>query len=373
MGYAVTDRIEISLFINNIEFPLDSLNLLNFLKIAYTTKGILPLCHLSVFDARHTLDQVQLQDGIPLRITVKALNTPTITYNFRKFHHKKEFNGNGFIYEMDGYLDFVKYWTGTSVGGIRGTSSDTLAQIASTCGLGFDGASTNDSQLWLPRNRTFGEFANMIKRRGYASDGSYMELGISPDGVLRYKDVNNLPPPVAKVVLGQYVQGAYTAVDYSPKAKSGITNKMTGYQNTRFDQSMVGASLSSPNANVSFVPDSKSPLFNTTVASDVARGYVTYGGIDVGNTHDNYERAIYQNMRFANLYSLDVEFLIQTPTPFRLLDTFTFAVDQEVNKQDVAFGGTYTIAGKALFVTGTTYAEKLLGTRMGLNTAYTSG
>ena len=373
MGYAVTDRIEISLFINNVEFPLDSLNLLNFLHIAYTTRGILPTCHLSVFDARHSLDSIQLQDGIPLRITVKALNSSTITYNFRKFHHKKDFNGNGFIYEMDGYLDFPQYWAGTSVGGIRGTSNDALSQVASTCGLRFDGTSTNDSQLWLPRNRTFGEFAGMIKRRGYASDGSYMELAVNPDGVLRYKDVNNLEPPTQKVVLGQYVQGAYTAVDYLPHAKSGITNKMTGYQNTRFDQSMVGSSLSTANAQVSFVPDSKSPLYNQAVATGISRGYSTFGGIDVGNTHDNYERAIYQNMRFANLYSLDVEFLMQTPTPFRLLDTFMFAVDQEVNKQDVAFGGVYTIAGKALFVTGTTYAEKLLGTRQGTNLQYTSG
>jgi len=373
VGFSIQDRIEISLFINNVEFPLDAINILNFLHIGYWTRGILPTVHLSVFDARHSLDNIQLQDGIPLRLTVKPLNSNTITYNFRKFHHRKTFNGNGFIYEMDGYLDFAKYWTGTSVGGLQGTSNEVLSQIASTCGLTFDGTTTNDAQLWLPRNRTYGEFANQIKRRGYISTQSYMELAVNADGSMRYKDVNNLPAPTQTIVLGQYTAGSYTAVEYLPKAKSGLTNKMTGYQNTRFAQSMVGEKPSVASSTVTFVPDSKSPLFNTTVQQQVSRGYQTFGGIDVGNTHSNYDQAIYQNMRFANTYSLDVEFLIQTPTPFRLLDTFTFAVEQGASKQDQAFAGAYTIAGKAIFITGAIYAEKLLGVRQGTNSIYTSG
>jgi hypothetical protein len=373
MGYTVADRIEISLFINGTEFPLDALNILNFLHISYTTRGILPTIHLAIFDARHSLDTIQLQDGIPIRVTIKPLNSNTVTYNFRKFHHKKDFQGNGFIYEMDGYFDCVKYWTGTSVGGIRGASNEVLQQIASTCGLTYDGTTTNDSQLWLPRNRTYGEFAKQVKARGYASDSSYMELGVGPDGSMRYKDVNNLPTPAVSLVLGQYLQGSYTAVDYTPMARSGLTNKMTGYQNTRYAQSMTGPALQTPNSQITFTPDSKAPLFNTAVQKTMARGYQSYGGIDVGNTHENYEKAIYQNIRFANTYSLDVEFEVQTPTPLRLLDSFTFSVDQDTNKQDAAFAGTYAVAGKAIFVTGTTYSEKILGTRQGTNAPYTSG
>jgi hypothetical protein len=372
-SYIVQDRVEVSLAINGVAFPLDAVNLLNFLHIGYWTRGIMPTVHLSVFDARHTLDTVQLQDGIPLTITVKALGSTTTTYNFRKFHHRKTFNGNGFIYEMDGYLNYAKYWAGTSVGGLQGTSSEVLSQIASTCGLTFDGVATNDSQIWLPRNRTYGEFASKIKARGWIADSSYMELAVNPDGSMRYYDVNNLAAPTQKIVLGQYLQGSYTVVDYTPKAKSGITNKMTGYQNTRYAQSAISSTPSVASSTITFVPDSSAPLFNTTVQQQVARGYQTFGGIDVGNTHANYEQAIYQNMRFANTYSMDVEFLIQTPTTFKLLDTFTFAVDQEANKQDQAFAGTYAIAGKAILITGATYAEKLLGVRQGVNSPYTSG
>lgn len=373
MGYIVSGRLEVSVFINDIEFPLDTLNTLNYLHIAWWTRGILPTFKLGLFDARHSLDKTELQDGIPIRIVVKPLSSLTVTYNFRKFHSTKQFTGTGFEYNIDGYLDFAKYWTGTSNQGIRGTSNDVLQQIATTCGFQYSGTSTNDSQLWMQRNRTFGEFANKIKARGYASPTSYMELGINPDGTMLYKDISNLPAPTATLVLGQYTQGNTTVVDYHPSAKSGISNKMTGYQNTRYDQSLVGQTLSDPNATVTFTPDAKSPLFNSTVQTQVARGYQSFGGIDVGNTHENYETAVYQNRRFANLYSLDVEFLIQTPTNFRIFDTFTFSVDQEANKQDVAYAGTYIIVGKTLAINGANYAEKILGTRMGTNLQYTSG
>lgn len=373
MAYVVEGKIEVSLFINNQEFPLESINTLNFLKIAWTTRGLLPLCHFSIFDGLHTLDQLELQDGIPLRITLKPLASPTVTYNFRKFHHTKDFNGNGFIYEVDGYLDFPLYWAGTSIAGIQGSSSSALQQIAQKCGMSFSGSSTSDAQLWMPRNRTYGEFANSIKKRGFATPNSYMELGVNPDGSMIYRDVTQLPAPTQTVILGEYQSGSYTAADYNPKAKSGLVNKMTGYNNTRFAQSMVSDKLSVANSNVTFTPDVPGYFLNSTLQQQVSRGYQSFGGIDVGNTHPNYETAIYQNMRIANLYSLDVEFLIQTPTTFKLLDTLTFAVDSDTNKQDVAYAGTYIVGGRALLVSGAQYAEKILGVRTGVNTPYTSG
>ncbi|MGF3867594.1 hypothetical protein ACQX8V_14345, partial [Staphylococcus aureus] len=146
MSFAIKDRIEVSLFINDTEFPLEALNVLHFIHIAWTTRALVPTVHFSIFDATHTLDSVPLQDGIPIRVVIRAYQGQTQTFNFRKYDHKKTNMGNGFAYEVDGYLDFPKYWTGTSVAGLRGTSNDVLSQIATTCGLQFDGARTSDSQ-----------------------------------------------------------------------------------------------------------------------------------------------------------------------------------------------------------------------------------
>jgi hypothetical protein len=374
MPYSVQGRLEITVLINGVEFPLDALNMLNYMQIAWTTKTILPTFRLGIFDARHVLDKVDLQDGIPISIVIKPLGLQSVTFNFRKFDHKKSFNGTGFTYDMDGYLDFPKFWTGTAIAGIRGTSSDALSSIASQCGLTYKGIATSDSQLWMPRNRTFGEWAYEIKKRGFVSQTSCMSLGINPDGSMLYRDITQLPAPTQTIILGQYQQGAMTAMDYLPKAASGMNNKMTGYQNTRTQQTIMSTTaLSSANSTVTITPDVTSPLYNKTVKGLVARGYQSYGGIDVGNTHDNYEAALYQNIRIGNTYSLDVEFLMQSPTNLSLFDTFTFAVDQEQNKQDAPYAGTYTTIGRSMLVSGAQFAEKILGTRQGLNGTYTQG
>jgi len=366
--------MEVSVFINNVEYPLGpGENTVAFIHIGYSTKTMLPTLHFKLIDTIKSLDQLQLQDAIPIRIVIKPLQAQTQTFNFRKFHHEKEFNGNSFEYDIDGYYDAPRYWSGTATAGIRGTSNDVLSQIASTCGIPYDGTSTSDAMLWMPRNRTFGEFAKKVAARGYASAGSYMVLGVDPIGGMKYKDVNNLPAPTAKIVLGQYEMGSFTATGYNPQAKSGLNNKMTGYKNQRVQQSMVAADTHTVHDQITFTPDSNAPLFNSAIPDKIQQGYKTFSAIDVGNVHPSYEQAVYQNMRFANLYSMSVEFLLSTPTNLQLLDTFTFSVDTENQKQDVAYAGVYTIAARAFLITGANYGEKLLGVRQGTNAAYTSG
>lgn len=370
-SYIVQGRIEVSILINGVQFPLDMMNLLHFLHIGFSTRTKLPTCHFAISDAQHTLDTINLQDGIPITISIKPQTSPTTTYNFRKFSHKKTFNGTCFVYEIDGYLNSPLFWTGTTTTSIRGTSSDVMSQIASKCGLTYNGASTNDSQLWIPRNRTWGEFAKAVCNRGYISDQSYMVSGIDGSGTLFYKDANDLSDPKVNITLGQVVNGSYTAINYTPIASSGITNKVQGYQHTRYNQSMIQPEFTSqPLATVDFVPDVPGYYVNQSIPQQITQGYRSFGGVDVGNTHDSYEQAVYQNRRFASLYSLGVKFQLYTPTVLTLFDRFSFSVDTESQKQDLPYAGAYSVAAKAICITGTTYAELLLGVRQGVNSPY---
>lgn len=368
MGYALQNRMEVTLLINNSEFPLDSINFLYFLHIGYSTRMKLPTVHFAVADARHALDVIGLQDGTPITVSIRAFNSDTKIFNFRKFNHKKFFNGECFVYEVDGYLNSPLYWAGTAVGGIRGTSSEVLSQVANTCGLVYDGITTSDSQLWMPRNQTYGEFVKATSSRGYLTDNSYMVSGVDASGTLKYRDVNNLPGPSATIVLGQMVPGQYIAAEYKPVTSSGLNNKMQGYQNTRFDQSIVGPDASTAHSQITFTPDVTQPLFNANIAQQIGSGYRSFGGLDMGNSHASYEKAYYQNQRYAAMYSMAVEFTMITPTDLTLFDKFTFSVDTESHKTDSAYAGVYTVASKALYIQGAAYGEKILGVRNGVNT-----
>ncbi|BAG41650.1 hypothetical protein [Ralstonia phage phiRSL1] len=372
MGYTVADRLEVTILIDGVEFPLDTLNFLHMLHIGCSTRTRVPTCRFVIGDARHAMDAFNLQDGIPLTITLRALGGDQRTYSFRKFNHKKSFNGECFVYDVDGYWDSPLYWAGTSTTSIRGTSDEVLKQIAATCGLKYDGVSTTDSQLWTPRNRSYAEFVKAVVARGYVNNTSYMVAGLGLDGVLRYRNVNQLPKSKLQVTLGQIVPGSYVAMDYQPVAASGMSNKMQGYQHTRYGQSLVNPQATDSWSQLTYVPDVTSPMLNQTISQKIVSGYRSYGGLDIGNTHPAYEQARYQNQRFAALYNTAVEFLMLTPTTFNLFDKFTFAVDAENQKSDTAYAGEYTIAAQALFVQGASFGEKILGVRQGTNMQYKS-
>jgi hypothetical protein len=367
MGYILKNRIEVSVLFNGAEYPLDNMNQLQFMHLGMLTRTSLPTCHFCVQDVTHYFDVVNLQDGLPITISVRPLGSDTQTFNFRKFNHKKRFNGVNFEYEIDGYLDVPLYWAQTSIAGIQGTSNDALSQIAATVGLQYDGISTSDSQLWLPRNRTYAEFVKDVVSHGYASPASYMVSGIDLSGTLLYRDVMNLQPAQGSIVLGQVQDGSFIATDYKPLTSSGLTNKMQGYQHTRYNQSMVSQTPNTAYTELQLTPDVTSPLYNQQVANAITSGYKSFGGIDVGNVHDQYELAYYQNQRYAAMFSLAVEFQLMTPTNYTLFDKFTFSVDTDDQKADVPYAGEYTVAGKAWYVEGPFFAEKLLGVRMGVN------
>lgn len=65
--------------------------------------------------------------------------------------------------------------------------------------------------------------------------------------------------------------------------------------------------------------------------------------------------------------------MVQSPTQFQPLDTMSFIVDQEYSLTDKAYAGTYAVVGRAIYITGGTYAEKILGTRVGTDSQYTQG
>jgi len=367
MAYILQNNLEVSILFSGAEYPLENMNQLQFLHVGMLTRTNVPTCHFGLQDVTHFFDVVNLEDGIPITISIRALNGDTQTYQFRKFNHKKTFNGQCFEYEIDGYLNVPLYWAQTSMAGIQGTSNDALSQIASNCGLQYDGTTTADSQLWLPRNRTYCEFVKDIVTHGYSNSSSYMVSGVDLSGTLLYKDVMNLPTSRGTIVLGQVQAGSYVAMDYKPLAVSGLTNKMQGYQNTRYDQSMVSTTLSTAYNQLQLTPDVSAPFYNQQIANVITTGYRAFGGIDVGNVHEQYELAYYQNQRYAAMFSLAVEFQLLTPTIYTLFDRFTFSVDTDAQKADVPYAGEYTVAGKALYIQGPFFAEKILGLRMGTN------
>ncbi|MNK97987.1 hypothetical protein D3C87_1183380 [compost metagenome] len=368
-SYIIQDRIEVSIFLNGVSYPVQAINNINFIKMDCMVGSLLPTCHFSITDQSELiLNNKLIQDGTTVSFVIKALGTPhSRTYNFRVFKFRQEKSTMGTKWEADGYWDAPLYWLGTSSEGVRGTSSFVLSDLAARCGLKFEGDVSADPQLWMPQNRTYGEWVREIVKRGYLNDQSLMISGVDLTGTLRYLDFNKDSTSVLKMVYGMYKSEETPVQDFGPSSNSGFNNKLTGYSNNRRAQSVLGTADQIAHNTVEFKPDSREPLFNMNLKEKQQRGYQQFSPIDFGNVHESYERARYQNMRYANLYSLVVDFMTSSFTGLNLFDTFTFATRQEGGKVDNQYSGKYKVTAVNITIQGANYAEYIEGTRHGTN------
>lgn len=367
MGFLVQDKVEISVFIDDNEYPLSTTNLLNWLHITTSVRHGLPMFGLQITDVEHRLDTIGLSDGTPIRIVVKPNNKESKTYLFRKYNHKREFSGDSFAWTLTGYWDAPRWWAESTNAAIEGTSNAVLAELAERSGLKYDGTTTNDYQIWMPRNRTLRAWAKDIVDHSWASDTSCMVLGVDLDGTLRFKDVNNLPAPSQKIIEGTYASDAMTAVDIHVSANSGLNNALTGYQSMRISQSTMTDDTHQIIKDLSFTPDVKTPLYNEEIKAQIEQASVRFAPIDAGNVHDNYERASYQNLRYRNLFSMGLEALMTDTIDVQLMEKLTIALQVEDTAQDTPNSGVYTVTGHALYTQGANYAEKIGVARHGDN------
>lgn len=370
MGYVLQNRMEVSLYFSGIEFPLVGINVLNSLQIDMSIKVLLPTINLVLTDELEVISKSSLvQDGTPLSVVIKAMGDPdSKTYTFRVFKYRSFRATMGTMYQIDGYLDYQKYWLQTSNTGILGTSNHVIGEVAAQCGLKYDGTNTNDSQLWLPQNRTYAVFVKKILENAYASDSSLIMSGVSFDGTLMLRDFNAPPGnDVVQVVLGEYVEGARTVTDYTPKNNAGLNNMLTGYNNIRVAQSAVG-NVHTIIKDLIFFPDSKTPFFSESTKNVAQRGFVMYGPINFGNVHEAFDQAYYQNQRYRNLLNAGVDFMSSMPTGLNLFDSFNF-VDREVENHELnnSWSGMYKLTSMAIRVEGATYTEFFEGYRHGTN------
>jgi hypothetical protein len=365
MSYKVNDYTNISIVIEDQELPLDAGNSLHMLHISAGSTTTLPALHFEFTDLLQAIPSMKLQDGA--RIAVTILSTKTLTRLFRVHSWTRQPAGDGFSYKVDAYWDSARYWLGSTNTGIQGTSARALAEIAEKCGLKVwsKNSETADDMLWMPNNKTFGQFARDIAKYGYANDNSHMVLGVDTMGELRYLDVNANPKPT---VFTGYVNNNNNAnflilSDFRATNKSGLNNQIAGYRHERQVQNALGNTQESE-TELTLESDSRYPLLSDKVRELQIRGSVSYAPISFGNVHDKYERGRYQNARYNLLNSVRGELLFTFQTDFEMGDNFGYVAPSQLSNHE--YDGEFTVATKVIYITGSNYQEKIVALKNGL-------
>jgi len=371
MTFRINEQLTGALFIAGQEFPLDYGNAMKTLHLRASSLITLPELVLNFVDTLNQMPNYGLQDGAQILIQING-GELQLTRKFRVQRWRRTPAPQGFNYLLECYQDAPKYWLGTDHASYQGSSAQVLQEIASSCGLGWHdkNSNTSDAMLWMQSNRTFGNFARDIARHGYISDTSHMVLAVDSSGKLRYRDINANPSP--RVTVGYQVPfGGVTdfqqIVDFTPMTNSGTTNAIGGYAHSRYVQPVAdgSSSIDQLEDELQFTPDAKYLLLSQDVRTKMGSGSVSFAPIDFGNTHDNYERAFYQNSRYNLLNSLAGEFLFPFQTAWEPFDNFSLALPAELDSTQ--YGGEYTVRDKIIFIQGSTYNEKIIAVKNGLN------
>lgn len=361
--FRVNEQLEVGIYINGKELLLKGVNFMQSLWIRADAKWKLPLMVLRFVDMCDAVSKVGLQDGSTVVVAFNGV--VSLERKFLVHSWKRSPAGDGFAYNLSCYWSAPKWWTATTNSNIRGTSHDVIKQIAHTCKLEFSSLSTqtSDSMLWSGANRAYNEYARDIARHGYVDDKSQMVLGVDTEGVLKYMNINAIPKPTVRLgYVAQATSGPFVQItDFTPSNIAGNNNAIAGYQHDRHSQSLEDEKV---HKKVTLDPDCKKPLINKKVRDEVGRGGVSYSPIDFGNTHENYERALYQNTRYNLLNNLAAEVLIGFQTDMDLFDNFIYVPPAQL-KSD-AYAGEYTISGKIIYIAGSSYNEKLITVKNGL-------
>lgn len=372
MSYELEGRLSVKIMFRDREFPFTERNSLEFLHMSSCPRLGIPMMHFAVSDVTNFFEETGLlSDGIPISIAVgvpaKNGGFRTSVYNFRMNSFKRGIGEGSRRFEFDGYLNFPEYWHNSSHSSLRGTSAAVLRKIAEQCFLKFEGSSTADPQVWFPRNRPYHQWARDIASRAYRSETSCMQLALDLTGCLLFRDINEEVEPSVNIALATPREGYVLAVDFAPQTFSGSLNHLTGYASQRIEQDLGNPNVHVTHSNVQVSKRSREGalLVNKDVHKKVVQSRVRFAPISPGNVHPAYEKAYYQNLRLANLFSSGLEVLLAEPSNARLLDVVGVHLDSPESYVNIYSGG-YRVVSRTIYIQGTTYYEKLGLARRGL-------
>lgn len=325
---------------------------------------------------------IHINDGDPIKLEW-GFGEHQFTYNFRVAKMQQSADNNTYNYKILAWEDRIKWFVDGNTKSYSGTSSEVLEKIAEECGLKFDGDKTTDKMTWLGNADRTHVFAKKIAKRGFAGDDSLMAVHCS-HGVLRYKDLNAIDTnkPLIVFVQGQgvirsiQVAGnqsiAFPITSYKLINKGGVFNLINGYKAVNEDQGIEKDGTKTENAPVR--QRSGETSHNTDVSDQITTPRIDTGEIKTDNTHDNYNKAKYQNKRGGQLLrNAVIELTTNHLTNLAVFDpiwarvsSVNAGVTGYTENKNGAYDGPYIVYTRNVYVTGNTYAEKIIASREGI-------
>ena len=332
----------------------------NFLRELSLTEHIgysFPVFSATLRDSTGAMDNfLAIRDGTKINIAIGSSKENQHSYNFRTISYTKSSTSGETTWIINGVLDCPKYYSMSKRAAYQGTSNDCLNKIAQDSGLIYVGtdATFDDNQVWLATGDTNAVFAQRIADHGYCNDTSATMIATTLEGKLLYKDLNTQIqlPAVDDFYLGQMV-------DEDPVSNETIFSSNSGFRNNWLGTGVLRAvtGISGVESTLSSIPVTNCENFlsvNSDVKSAVQYTKIDCSEFNAGNTHANYEKAFYQNIRQRSLFSqyVDMLFYEQNMPLAKLLDCIYLHINDPQTSEIAEGEGKYLVAGITTVIHG---------------------
>lgn len=371
MSFYIDETLFFDFYLNGVKLPLTFNNITSML-ITSNIYDLLPQIRIDINDNLGLLDKGMLTDGTILSVAIgsdseKAMEDIMDFVLIGVPEQNTKTNSNSFL--IYGVLNFPKFLREVKPYAFTGTSSNALSNIASTCGLKFDGVVTADEMTWINGTRNLGQFSQFIRDHGWSGDTSFMMSAVNLHKTLLYKDINSLRPNY--IITNSSVadnEKSFRADEMAFQNKAGIYNYSYGYK-TNATEYFLNSTEDKLFTEISYVKDNSSVLnMNSDIYNELGIIRNDLFPINIGNVHTNYQQAFYQNQRYKALNSLKCESYFSKSTPIDLLDKVQLARTDVASKTlDTDKAASWVVEAKTLAISQQRYFEKLTLSTTGID------
>lgn len=370
MAFYVDKQLYFDFYLNGYSIPV-TLTDINSLAIVNNRFDLLPALRLDINDTKAIFSKGALSDGAIISIAV-GNDQESALKNMMEFMYvsspSESVRRSSDRYLIYGLYNFPRFIYCQEPFGFHGTSNQCLEALAKECGLDYDGIATTDEMTWLNGNMKYGQFSKFIASHGYSSPTSLMETCVTLDRKLRYRNLNDIKTeytfteaPVANTELEKKIN----LKEISFKNKAASNNSFYGYSNQMVDYNLDG----SVNVNSEIAFDKTTNVVNVNKKlydqSGVVRNEIR--PTNIGNFHENWTKAYYQNKRYQALNSVEAVIYTDSWTPLEVLDGANISlIDPMTTSPDTVKAQKWIVDAKTIAISGRSYVEKYVLSSSGM-------
>ena len=360
----VNEQFSIALDIEGTPVPL-AYGGVKEVSIVQNVKAMIPQFKIIVNDYFNVIHDAAPHDGTKINFIFDDGESLSEVLRFALFGAPTCTDiGSALQFTMTGMLDAATYMHQHVKKSYEGNSNEVLAQVAGEVGLKpMFMATCNDKQVWLPSPVSYAKFMQRIVDHGYVNGNSIMASAVTESHGLIYK---NIDEEIKKSGLVTFYNGLKPTSGNPVRlvrfpvvsSQGGVLNRMFGY-GTKVQQEQLDGSAKTLDSFMA-------PLMNgalsmsSEIMKQVDTVYRAYVPPNIGNTHEKFMEARYQNLRGSATFTGKMEVLTDQLTGLNMYDPVeTFITLPTTLEVSSLYSQKFLVTAKTRYMRGNQYFEKL--------------